>query len=141
MGRCTELKSVEGAWELEDLSDGRARRTAPQDQLLRDFESAQEEQRTSMWELAALEDVDALLTPGPGAADRRSAVLAAARPAKGTGTPFAFAVSGAFVPTNASLFFLGSFVLFVGSLRPATGDQDLLLPVYPRPGPPCPRAG
>jgi hypothetical protein len=103
-----------------------------QDQVLAEFGApAQDQQRKAMWELAGLADTAGLLKPAPEPPDPKSTVFAAVRPVAGRGTPFAFAVGGFFVPTGARLFFFGSFVFTtVGSLVPATGDQDLFLRLF-----------
>ena len=101
-----------------------------------EFESTHKEHRRSMWELAGLEDIDELLKPKPPDPDRKSSVFASVRPVSGDGTPFFFSIGGFFVPTRASLFFMGSWVLLTtASLRPASGDQDLFLHLYSPTGP------
>lgn len=101
-----------------------------------DIESAQAQQRKSMWELAALDDIDGLLKPDPGQPQKKSTVFAAVRPVQGTGTPFAFVVSSFFVPTGVSLFFFGSWVFTaVGAVAPTSGDQDLFLRLFSTTGP------
>ena len=102
-----------------------------QDQVAADFAPSHDELRKQMWELAGLEDTRALLKPAPEPPDPKNTVFASARPVAGHGTPFAFAASGFFVPAGARLFLFGSFVLTaIGSLRPATGDQDLFLHLF-----------
>ncbi|MGZ6568200.1 MAG: hypothetical protein ACXVE9_12450 [Solirubrobacteraceae bacterium] len=106
------------------------------DQLMRDFESAQEQQRKWMWDVAALDDIDALLKPDPGPVQRRTAVFAAVRPVNGRGTPFAFTMSGFFVPAKASFFLFGSWVIATtATVVPASGDQDLFLHLFTPTGP------
>jgi hypothetical protein len=101
-----------------------------------EFDSAHKEHRRSMWELAALDDVDQLLKSSPKPPQRESSVLASARPVSGDGTPFFFRFSGFFVPTRPSLIFSGSWVLSTfASLRPATGNQDLFLHLFSPTGP------
>lgn len=105
-------------------------------QWKRESAAGQEELRGSMWEVAALDSVDALLKPEPGRLDRKTTVFAAIRPVKGHGTPFAFSVSGFFVPTGASFVFLGSWVNSTfARVIPATGDQDLFLHLFNPLGP------
>jgi hypothetical protein len=107
-----------------------------QDQLMADFESAQKEQKESMWAVAGLEDIEQLLKPDPDPPELKSAVFAAVRPVKGEGTPFAFTISGFFLPAGASFFFFGSWVLAaVATVLPATGDQDLFLRLFTPTGP------
>lgn len=101
-----------------------------------EFDSVHKEHRRSMWELAALDDVDQLLKSSPRPPERKSSVLASARPVSGDGTPFFFSFSGFFVPTGASLFFAGSWVLSTFAfLRPASGNQDLFLHLFSPTGP------
>ena len=107
-----------------------------QDQLTADFESAHKEQRKSVWDLAALRDVDALLKPAPEPPQPNTTVFAAIRPVGGHGTPFALLATGFFVPTNASFFFSGSWVFSaIGSVLPTSGDQDLFLHFFTGTGP------
>ena len=102
----------------------------------REFEEARKEFRGSMWELAALEDIDALLKPKAPPPDRDSSVFVSARPVSGEGTPFILSASGFFVPTLARVFFFGLWTLSAfASLRPATGDQDLFLHLFSTTGP------
>jgi hypothetical protein len=101
------------------------------ERLRTEFDAAHPEHRRSMWETAALGDLDGLLKPRPPAAERASSVFASARPVSGDGTPFAFSISGFFVPTAVSFFFFGSWVLSAfASVRPASGDQDLFLRMF-----------
>ena len=101
-----------------------------------EFESTHKEHRRSMWELAALEDIDTLLKPGPRRPDRESSVFASARPVSGDGTPFFLSIPRLAVPAGANLFFTGSWVLFTtASIRPASGDQDLFLHFWSPTGP------
>jgi hypothetical protein len=101
-----------------------------------EFESTHKEHRRSMWELAALEDIDTLLKPAPRRPDRDSSVFASARPVSGDGTPFFLSIPRLAVPAGASLFFSGSWVLFTtASIRPASGDQDLFLHFWSPTGP------
>jgi hypothetical protein len=102
----------------------------------KEFDSAHEEHRRSMWELAAFDNVEELLKPSPRRPDRDTSVFASARPLSGEGTPFFFTASGFFVPTGVSFFLFGPFVLAsFGSLRPASGDQDLILHLFSPTGP------
>jgi hypothetical protein len=107
-----------------------SRRT--QDQVLAEFGTlAQDQRRQAMWEVAGLEDTGNLLKPAPEPPDPKTTVFAAVRPVVGAGTPFALTVTGFFVPRLFSFFFFGSFVFTtVGSLLPATGDQDLFLHLF-----------
>lgn len=99
--------------------------------VLAEYRVPVHEQRRSMWEAAGLENPATLLKPPPPAPDPKSSVLAAVRPVRGEGTPFAFVLTGFFVPAGVSFFFFGSFVFTtVGSLAPATGDQDLFLRLF-----------
>jgi hypothetical protein len=102
-----------------------------QDQMTADFQPALEDQRKSMWELAGLDDTEALLKPAAAPPQAKTSVFAAIRPVAGHGTPFAVIVRSFFVPKGASLFFFGSFVFTaIGSLVPASGDQDLFLHLF-----------
>ena len=101
------------------------------DNVLAEYRAPAQEQRQSMWEVAGLANPAALLKPPPQPPDTKSPVFAAVRPVSGEGTPFAFVLTGFFVPTGVSFFFFGSFVFTtVGSLVPATGDQDLFLRLF-----------
>ena len=101
------------------------------DDVLAEYRSAAQQQRQEMWEVAGLSDPAALLKPASQPPEKKDSVFAAVRPVRGEGTPFAFAISGFFVPTGVSFFFFGSFVFTtVGSLVPATGDQDLFLRLF-----------
>jgi hypothetical protein len=100
------------------------------------FEAQQPEHRRAVWELASLEDADQLLKPSPPDATRDSSVFVSLRPVKGEGTPFFFTAGGFFVPAGISLFFFGLVsVSAFGSVRPATGDQDLRLRLFAPNGP------
>ena len=99
-------------------------------------ESAREEHRRTMWELAGLGDIDQLLKANPKRPDRESSVFASARPVSGEGTPFALTLPAFFVPTGVSLFFFGLPVLETAALVvPASGDQDLFLHLFSPTGP------
>jgi hypothetical protein len=100
------------------------------------FEAQHPEHRRAAWELASLEDVDQLLKPTPEPPTRDSSVFVSLRPVKGEGTPFVFTAGGFFVPAGISLFFIGLVsVSAFGTVRPATGDQDLRLRLFAPNGP------
>ena len=102
-----------------------------EEDVVADFEPALEEQRRSIWEAAGLEDTSAFFKPAPTPPKPETTVMAAIRPGAGHGTPFALVVSGFSVPAGASFFFTGSFVFTaLGSLVPASGDQDLFLRLF-----------
>ena len=90
-----------------------------------------------MWDLAALQSVGELLKPDDREPPRaETTVFASVRPVSGQGTPFALVASSFFVPTGARVFFFGSLVFTtVGSVLPATGDQDLFLHFFTPTGP------
>src|SRR5262249_10293074 len=82
---------------------------------------------------------DDLFKPEPARVQRQKSVLASVRPVGGEGTPFAFSLSGFTVPSGVSFFFFGSFVvLTLGSVVPASGDQDLFLHLFTLAGPVVP---
>jgi hypothetical protein len=95
------------------------------------FDEWSAEQRKQMWDLAGLEKVDELFKPEPASPKHETSVMAAIRPVKGEGTPFAITVSSFTVPAGASFFFFGSWVFFAtGAVLPLTGDQDLNLRLF-----------
>jgi hypothetical protein len=107
-----------------------------QDDLMADFAPALAEQRRLTWEVAALEDIAAFFKPAPTSPRRETTVMAAIRPAAGQGTPFTLVVSRFFVPAGVSFLFFGSFALTaLGSVLPASGDQDLFLRLFTPSGP------
>jgi hypothetical protein len=131
-GPSTVVKQMLADAEIELTID--SQRT--QDQLLADFEPARKEHEKSIWELAALQDLKALLKPAPKQPQAKSSVFAAVRPVAGHGTPFVLLATGFFVPAGFSFFFGGSLSFTaVGSLRPATGDQDLFIHLFTGTGP------
>lgn len=100
------------------------------------FDEQSAEQRIQLWSMAGLESVDDLFKPEPASPRRDTSVLAAVRPLRGEGTPFAVSVSGFTVPATVSFFFFGSWVLFAnGAVLPLTGDQDLRLRLFSTTGP------
>jgi hypothetical protein len=110
--------------------------TQSQDTGMRMRDELSAQQRKSLWSLAGLERVDELLKPDPPVARRDATVLAAVRPVQGDGTPFAFTLSAFTVPSGVSLFFFGTWVGFaIGSVVPASGDQDLFLRLFTPTGP------
>jgi len=103
----------------------------PEDHVKRRFDEWSAEHRKQMWSVAGLEKVDELFKPEPAAPKRDTSVLAAVRPVKGEGTPFAITVSSFTVPAGASFFFFGSWVFFAtGAVLPLSGDQDLRLRLF-----------
>jgi hypothetical protein len=105
-------------------------------ELMRELDARQAERRKTMWSIAALDKAGDLLKLAPPPAQLQKSVLAAVRPISGEGTPFAFSLSGFTVPSGVSFFFFGSFVAFtLGSVVPATGDQDLFLHLFAPGGP------
>jgi hypothetical protein len=109
---------------------------ASEGQWRKELEELQDRRRDSMWELAALDRLDDVLKSGPGELRRETTVVAAVRPVKGHGTPFFVNISGFFLPGGASLVVFGSWVTFaLGSVLPATGDQDLFMHLFFPSGP------
>jgi hypothetical protein len=103
------------------------------------FDEWSADHRKQMWSLAGLENVDDLFKPAPAAPQRDTTVLAAVRPIRGEGTPFAFSTGPFFLPVLAvptSFVFFGSLVVFAnGAVFPASGDQDLYLHLFGPTGP------
>jgi hypothetical protein len=107
-----------------------------QDDFKQGLESAQAELRRSQWELAALEDIDLLLKPAPGAPERESTVFCSIRPVSEGGTPFSFTLSGFPLAAGGRFIFVGLLSLFASAfVVPATGDQDLFLHLFSATGP------
>jgi hypothetical protein len=104
--------------------------------LKREQDAAVAVQRKAMWSIAGLDKIDDLFKPELPSAQRENTVLMAVRPVRGEGTPFLIRVSGFTVPAGASVFFTGLFVFgTVGSVAPASGDQDLALRLFVPSGP------
>jgi hypothetical protein len=106
------------------------------DDIKRQFDEHSAEYRKQLWSQAGLENLDDLFKPEPASPKRDTSVLAAVRPVRGEGTPFAIAAAGFTVPAAVSVFFVGSWVFFTnGAVLPATGDQDLRLRLFSTTGP------
>jgi hypothetical protein len=97
----------------------------------REFDEARAQERRSMWEVAALDNLDDLLKPRPPHPDPETAVLAAIRPLEGEGTPFFARFTSFFVAGAVNVLFAGSWVSSTfATVTPASGDQDLFLHLY-----------
>jgi hypothetical protein len=109
----------------------------PESQIRREFDSAHEEQRRAMWELAALDDIDQLLKPTPPPPERDSSVFAAIRPvSSGGGTTYVLDVLNVTIPARSSLFTGGWWVNRADAfVAPSSGDQDLFLHSFGPNGP------
>lgn len=109
----------------------------PESPTRREFDSAYDEQRRAMWELATLDDIDQLLKPTPPAPERDSSVFAAIRPVSSDGgTTYVLDVLNVTIPAGSSLFAGGWWVNRADAfVAPFTGDQDLFLHYFGPTGP------
>jgi hypothetical protein len=95
-----------------------------------EFDSAQEEYRRAMWELAGLEDIDQLLKPNPPPPERESSVFACFRSMSGGGTRYSNDLHDVTMPAGSNLLFGGYWQDARALARPASGDQDLFLDIF-----------
>jgi hypothetical protein len=121
---------------IDLTSDSSRDESGPELQLSREFDSALEEQRRAIWELAALDDIDQLLKPPPPPPERDSSVFASIRPVSGHGTWYSLTVKQLTIPAGSNWFAGGWWVNYgAGNIFPATGDQDLFLHYFSPTGP------